>query len=318
MFIIIIFLTLGMVFSQELVKGRDNEVLNAKSPLKISTYDNSEQLNHPDVIYVKKGWNSYQYWMAFTPYPYENRRHENPSIRASHDGIHWEKPSELMPDPIVLPPPDSRYGGFNSDPDIILIDKIMVLFYRTTNKNHHTTVYFKTSNDGIKWSTAQLTNLPTTTTSPAFYYDGTKLRGWFVKYTGRKYRTYAIGYSCSKDGQIWSTSRNIKLVTPGYTPWHLNVSKTSKGFEMLLTAYPLGCNNGNTVLFHALSTNGLDWHLSRLRPLLQPVKDARDSKQIYRSAMIKDDLGYKIWYSAADINDKWGIGYIELKKFPSN
>jgi predicted GH43/DUF377 family glycosyl hydrolase len=289
-------------------------ILNAKSPLFISTYDKADQLNHPDVIYVKNGWNSYKYWMAFTPYPYENRKHENPSIRASNDGIHWGKPLELMTDPIVPPPSDILYGGFNSDPDIVLAGKSMYLFYRTTTKDKVTTTYFKISDDGVKWSAPYITDLSTTTTSPAMYYDGEKFHCWFVEYTGRGKEPYAIKYCSSEDGKTWSTPKSVTLVVPGYTPWHLNVTRTDDGYEMLLTAYQLNTNNGHTVLFHAWSLDGIEWHLSSPEPLLKPVKDSWDSKQIYRSTMVKDNSGYKIWYSAADINDKWGIGYITLKK----
>lgn len=308
----------SIFLSSKAVQGQTEteKVLNAKAPLQINTYDKSDQMNHPDVIYEPDGWNGFKYWMVFTPYPYGNSKHENPSIRVSNDGIHWEKPAEQLPDPVIPPPLDCHYGGFNSDPDIVLVGKTMYLFYRSTTEDRVTTVYFKTSTDGVEWSDPHVTNLPTTTTSPAMYYDGSLFHCWFVEYTGPHKEPYVMKHCVSDDGRIWSNPGTIFLATPGYTPWHLNVTKTNDGFEMLLTAYRLTSDNGHTVLFHARSVNGLHWRLSSLEPFLKPVKDSWDSKEIYRSAMIKDDSGYKIWYSASDINDRWGIGYITLETIP--
>jgi hypothetical protein len=62
---------------------------NADTYLKISTYDGSNQLTHPCVLYREKGWNGYTYIMAMTPYPDYINSIENPSMRYSNDGINW-------------------------------------------------------------------------------------------------------------------------------------------------------------------------------------------------------------------------------------
>lgn len=66
---------------------------NASSPLNIESYvaDNNEVV-HPDVLYFENGWNGYEYWMVFTPFPNSNAQYENPSIAVSHDGLIWEIP----------------------------------------------------------------------------------------------------------------------------------------------------------------------------------------------------------------------------------
>jgi len=55
--------------------------MNAHAPLKIIALDNCWEHVHPDVIHVPDRFADYPYWMAFTPYPLENNRFENPTIR---------------------------------------------------------------------------------------------------------------------------------------------------------------------------------------------------------------------------------------------
>ena len=147
------------------------DLTNTMKPLQISTYDGSGQLTHPDVIYTENEWNNYRYWLVFTPYPNGNNKMENPSLRSSTDGIRWVKPFPDLPDPVVPPPADVIAGGFNSDPDIVLAGSKMYLFYRQTSATRITMVYFKTSLDAVHWSESEKTDLPTTTTSPAFLFD---------------------------------------------------------------------------------------------------------------------------------------------------
>jgi len=53
---------------------------NYDSFLNISTYDGSNKLVHPCMIYNAIGWNVYKYLMSMTPYPYTNSYYENPSM----------------------------------------------------------------------------------------------------------------------------------------------------------------------------------------------------------------------------------------------
>ena len=45
---------------------------NAVCPQHIPTYDGSDQSTHPSVLRFGAPWHGYLYWMAMTPYPYNN------------------------------------------------------------------------------------------------------------------------------------------------------------------------------------------------------------------------------------------------------
>jgi hypothetical protein len=77
-------------------------LMNAAAPLTIPTYDGSGQLTEPDVIFFNSHWHGFQYWMAFSPYPFTNPAEENPSIVVSNDGVNWQVPDGLV-NPLVLP-----------------------------------------------------------------------------------------------------------------------------------------------------------------------------------------------------------------------
>ena len=95
----------------------------------IPTYDGSDQLTHPKVLYFPKGWNGYQYWMSMTPYPYEHDIYENPSIVVSNDGKNWGVPKGLK-NPVSGIPSDVGTGGHYSDPQIVMRGNTMELWYR--------------------------------------------------------------------------------------------------------------------------------------------------------------------------------------------
>jgi hypothetical protein len=66
---------------------------------------------------VPEGFAGYPCSIVFTPYPLMNDRLENPTIRASHDGMNCQRATRI-PDPLV-PPPDSRGEIHHRDPELI-------------------------------------------------------------------------------------------------------------------------------------------------------------------------------------------------------
>jgi hypothetical protein len=78
-------------------------------------------VTHPDVIYFPGGKDGYEYWMVYTPYPWEPD--ENPSIVRSHDGINWTDAGITNP-VIPLGEPGAWNGEENPDPDFIFVSDI--------------------------------------------------------------------------------------------------------------------------------------------------------------------------------------------------
>ena len=93
--------------------------------LTIPTYDGSNQLTHPKVLYFANGWHGYHYWMSMTPYPYTMDRYENPSIVVSNDGEKWVVPIGLK-NPISGLPVDVKIGGHYSDPHLVMRDNVII------------------------------------------------------------------------------------------------------------------------------------------------------------------------------------------------
>jgi len=133
---------------------------NAIAPLEIESYvEDSNEVVHPDVLYFENGWNGYEYWMVFTPFPDSDAQYENPSIVASHDGLLWEIPTGLT-NPIMTPFPESYDSNnyYHSDPDMIMSDdnSIMYVFWREHSGWRYETLNYVYSTDGINWTANQM------------------------------------------------------------------------------------------------------------------------------------------------------------------
>ena len=97
---------------------------------------------------------------------------------------------------------------------------------------------------------------------------------------------------------------------PGYTIWHIEVARvlSKNEYWMLSAAYPNERNCGNTVLFFARSTDGINWTTYNKIALATGL--GWDAGEIYRSTLLYDqekDL-LKVWYSARSGRD-WHLGY---------
>ncbi|MGN1450514.1 MAG: hypothetical protein ACI4XQ_00290 [Eubacteriales bacterium] len=132
---------------------------NAAEPLNIKTYDGYNQACHPKVLYFEDGWNGWEYWMAYTPYPYCDDDYENPCIAVSHDGIEWTEP-EGISNPVTGFPPTLSEGAHYSDPHILVNGDVMELWFRWNpsygngvNADSNGGVVLRcVSENGISWS----------------------------------------------------------------------------------------------------------------------------------------------------------------------
>ncbi len=123
------------------------------------SYDGSNETTHPNVIKVNNS--KYKYWITLTPWPNNNNLYENPSILASHDGITWENPPEII-NPISGIPKNK--GDYYSDPYLYYDENKFTLIYRynpyiynkTISKTENNLILYKTSLDGYKWSNSKV------------------------------------------------------------------------------------------------------------------------------------------------------------------
>jgi hypothetical protein len=285
--------------------------MNAHAPLRITVLDNCWENVHPDVAYVVQEFAGYPYWMVFTPYPLENARFENPTIRASHDGVHWEKVSGIT-DPLVQPPATPELH--HADPELVYNSgRLHVIYLTIRRESDEVTFNAMSCGDDLRWSEPQVFHQDTGAVSPTFHIDGNVWHEWFI-------RTNPLsGSSGSKlvhrEGSSLLSLENeceCQLKIPKHVPWHVDVLKVNGGYEALIAAYPDGTDSSRTRLFHVFSKNGLNFNLTGSGPIIKPSKFGWDNRTIYRSTFLKEADGkYRIWYSGVSWGHHSGIGLVE-------
>lgn len=288
--------------------------LNASAPLKIKTYDGSNQAMHPKVLYFKNKWNGWRYWMSYTPYPQSDATYENPSLAVSQDGISWNEPTGVK-NPIVKAPSDVDKGGYNSDPELVMNGKTMQLWYRNDPANKagngvdlsHNRIYMISSTDGVKWTEPKLVlDGNYRYYSPAVIYDDNKYEVWFSDDNGD------VLYTSSADMKNWSDPVITDLRATDWNAWHQDVIKTDSQYKIVFSAYNTTNKDkkGNVIhgyqcLFYATSSDGISF--SKPVMILAPSKDktAYDNQLIYRSTLVDVDGTYDLYYSAMNTKKYW-------------
>lgn len=306
---------------------------NAQEPLVIPTYEGSGQLVHPDIFFFPEGWNEWEYWMAFTPYPFEKGKYENPSIAASHDGLLWQVPDGLV-NPI-----DSTTHYVNCDPDLSYnsLTKELLLYYVDRGLKE-SFLKISVSKNGKEWSIPK--EILTTSNffvSPAVV--SVKDKGgkenflmWSIRTNGWAATSSIIEFRESSDGFIWCEPETLTIDMPGKVLWHMDVDYIHdfQEFWSLLCCYdsmsiydfppPVWIESDSvkseknipTELYLARSKDGKNWKFYS-KPALIPPRDGWDSERIYRSTFLYDSLDarIRIWYSASNRKKVWHVSYTE-------
>lgn len=292
---------------------------NAPSPELIPTYEGSNQATHPSVLHFPQGWQGHPYWMAMTPYPFNNDGFEDPSLLVSDDGKRWEAPAGVTNPLVPAPKP-----GHNCDTELIYdaASQELRIYYVEADDLLQSWVKVLRSKDGTRWSSPEpLIHDPDKKygiLSPAIVRTGEEYRMWYVD-TGN------TGYVCqcndvltrtSSDGIIWSEAEKDPLHQPGWNIWHLNLlfERETGILHAMYPAYPDGGNCDDCALFYALRRPGEGWTIFS-EPVLRPGPEgAWDDFCIYRSSMLLDreQDSLRVWYGGKKKADaSWSIGYTE-------
>lgn len=265
----------------------------------IPTYEGSGVAVHPSVYFNPNGWNGYEYWMAYTPYPSAKSQLENPSIAVSHDGNSWITPTGLA-NPIEPVPP----GGVNhnSDPNILVgNDGLMYLFWRTVGVPYAgETWYGRTSSDGLNWSDRVVIREDAQSVrrmvSPSFTQlaDGSWV-AYAVDIVPRPYTVVRL-QAASLAGFKGATPQPVKITGNSGQPWHIDVHRVSGLWHMLVQDG--GPNGGD--LWVAVSADGLDFQAGS--PCIKRGVSQWDSvyyKSCFVPAVKNGVLGWDTWLTGA-------------------
>ena len=289
---------------------------NAAAPLSIPTYEGTDQPTHPSVVRFDQPWNGYTYWMAMTPYPFNNGALENPSIVASNDGINW-----VVPQGVTNPLIDTPSKGHNCDVDLVYVPNTdeLRMYYVDADDIISSRIKMIRTTDGVNWS------VPVTVLkdlvkkysmlSPSIEIlpDGTYMM-WYVDAgnTGWNNQSNTVKYRTSSDGISWSAATTCTdFVQPGYQIWHIDVhyDAASGSYYAVFPAYPNGTDCDSCKLFFAVNSTGNKWEFFS-KPILKPGNTgAWDDYCIYRSSMLMEGNTLKVWYGAKKQEDSsWHIG----------
>lgn len=288
---------------------------NAVTWQETPTFDGSGQAVHPGIVRFPAPWHGFQYWMVVTPYPYSDKKLEDPSILASNDGRSWRVPEGLT-NPVALPT-----TAFLADGDLLYdpaTDQLW-LYYVEQNVGAHTRVLRKTSADGVHWSAEeQVINAPDyELVSPSVEKIGDRFYMWSVNSgpVGSCAETMKIEMRTSPDGRNWSVPQPVSIPTPGYRIWHIEVIDVpAKGEKWMLataSALSVSCVRQTIQLF-AKSADGINWET--FNQVALSTGTGWDNSHIYRSTLLYDASrdAIRVWYSGRNgATAVWHIGYTE-------
>jgi hypothetical protein len=288
---------------------------NYGTPITIGTptYDGMGQTVHPDVLFIPGGFGpeGWPYWMAVTPYPNGNDAYENPSILVSRDGLRWTVPQGLK-NPLVNRPQYSR--AHNSDPEIVLVDDTLYLYFRESFKHLSTPehrLYLMKSTDGIKWSAPVEVMVSRLTAadlmSPAVLYDGKQFTMWFVNYPQLK-----VAYS--QDGVTWSIPQDcvVQGLDSDRFPWHLDVVRGEDRLESLFMSSTGSGGTGSRMHYAYSFDEGKTWQVA---PLMRELTESFEASMQYRGTLLPrsdDPYFYDLWYSARSAYGTWRVAYMQV------
>ncbi len=299
---------------------------NAAEPLDIATNDGYNQVCHPKVLYFEEGWNGWEYWMAYTPYPYCDDDYENPCIAVSHDGIEWTEP-EGISNPVTGYPPTLADSAHYSDPHILMNGDTMELWFRWNptysngiNADSNGGVILRTvSTDGVNWSEIETMypgsewNFDPVLSPVVKLEEDGSYTMWYSMRDGKIWRT------TSPDGYTWSELEATDLEVWGYNIWHQDIIYENGIYEIVFCARPQNSTNNLVGLdaYYARSYDGLNW--TDPVQILSPDDSVSgyDNCSIYRLSLVKANGIYKLYYSSMSDWYVWKINLAAGKDISS-
>ena len=287
-----------------------------KSPLYIKTFDGLKSPYHPSVQYFKYGWNGWKYWMAETPFSTRSKpywdRNECPSIHVSQDGVIWTEPEGLENPIIDLKKENIVELDYFSDPHLVYLQKKnrLELWFRLTecsgikSNTNNVSLRKMSSPDGIHWGIDQIISklkynqnnkgLGKTVVSPAVLHDGTCYRIWYVDVEcPNEVVQRGVSFSISYNGITWNDRKSI-IFNKAINPWHIDVQCIDDRYYMLI--YDLH----DLTLWE--SVDGINFKYKCI--VYKPTgRMGSCFRRLYRSCLVKDANGYKIYFSGWDMID---------------
>lgn len=262
---------------------------NAKSSLNlVNAYGNTYNF-HPAALAFENGFGGYKYWVAFTPYENSKDYFENPHIMASNDLVDWKEPNGFKNPLEPVPDRHKEYTTYNSDTELVYNEDTKMIecwwrFYDAANKD--VVLFRKTSKDGVHWSEKEQLfispDMKFDFLSPSVIYENGIYRMWSIN----PHDNYALEYRESKNGEKWSTPRQIKFEYEysDFYNWHMDIIHTPRGYEISMSGSSKNVRGHNDMpVFYSYSSDNVNY--TKARPMLNPSVGTSnwDNRGLYRS-----------------------------------
>lgn len=277
--------------------------------LTIRTYDGSNQVVHPDIL-----WDKDHLIMAITPYPFYEDSLENPCLYLSKDGLNFSEFSKGI-NPLVSVPPIDH----NCDPDIIFDkDSNLLIYYLETQRPYSNKVIcLKQNRSTNKFERKIVLNYNLLENehlilSPSIAQLKNDYNLFFVDMNLTKNRIKSIKSSSLAYFDKKKT-KTIHLKFPSYySPWHLDVIKSGEIYYLLTNGYYGKQEDDNYSLFLAESKDLIHWYNNREIITKKDIPDS-DMNFVYRSSGLTSNDTLALWYSYVTKSRTWKLGLKKIR-----
>lgn len=234
----------------------------------------------------------------------------------STNGVDWSEYGQVL-----------SYGGIDSStlvfsPNVIKDGSTYKMWYTAWNGSNYK-IWYATSPDGIVWTKQSIAfNLggvggtydSSGAISPCVMKESaTDYKMWYGGYNGSK---WTMNYAISTDGITW-TKQGLIIDTSavGYYNWDsaglYGPSVIKDGDTYLMIYVGTQATSNICVLCSARSKDGITWSKNWNPPtnviLARDTNRTYDSTDIRYACFIKEDDGYKIWYTGNSSTSLWNI-----------
>ena len=268
------------------------------------------QAVHPDVLF--RPGKDPEFLLAFTPYPFEIGKLENPSLVVSADGLRFRAERPGL-NPLVPAPPVDH----NDDPDLVVWKDSYCILYLATLRPERQELVLLQSADRITWArqTVLSYRLQGAEADPFIVSPCLSLQGdtIFLHYVNTTARPNRIEFLTSTRMGSWDRSgaRHARFDRLHVEPWHIDIIPCGEYAYMLLCSVAADDRGAKTYDLHiARSRDRESWTMSS-RPVF--VRRPFGTRTLYRSSALVQDGDLVVYFSYASSVRAWWIGAARLR-----
>lgn len=279
------------------------------------------QMTHPSVkaAYSSKGerrWKGGKYYLAYTPYPFQNSALENPCIAVSDDGTDWKEP-EGIANPVAtnyetncdeLKDPELVYNSDKNEMELWYLGRIDSCVADDTPLH----LFRKRSLDGVHWSEREVVLIldAMKLVSPMVLYEKGRYRFWGVHADEQETAFY---YSESADCRTWTPYSRVFVQNAVETKmWHGDVCRLHDRLFLVWCSKEVVRNRKSCLYLAESSDDGRSFSGTRVI-----VRNDGGWMHFYRPTILLEDGLVLLYYGLVTKDNRWYVGMSRGKSINS-